>query len=67
MKIYGMTSITAYMLGMVVNFQCVAASVSYGLEQYLGDFYAVWLCFANYLIIFFILRQLYKRNIFLKV
>ena len=67
LKIYGMNSITAYMLGMVVNFQCVAASVSYGLEQYLGDFYAVWLCFANYLIIFFILRQLYKRNIFLKV
>lgn len=52
LKIYGMNSITAYLLGEVVNFRCVVASVSYGLERYLGDYYSVWLCFSNYLIVF---------------
>lgn len=37
LKIYGMNSITAYLLGEVINFRCVVASVSYGLEQYLGE------------------------------
>lgn len=67
LKIYGMNSITAYVLGEVVNFRCVAASVSYGLEQYLGGYYAVWLSFANYLILFFILRIMYKHRVFLKI
>ncbi len=39
LKIYGMNSITAYILGEVINFRCIAASVSYGLEQYLGGYY----------------------------
>ena len=38
LKIYGMNSITAYLLGEVVNFRCVVASVSYGLERYLGAY-----------------------------
>lgn len=67
LRVYGMNSITAYLLGEVVNFRCIAASVSYGLEQYLGDYYPVWLTFANYLIVFFILRILYKQKIFLKI
>lgn len=67
LKIYGMNSITAYVLGEVVNFRCIAASVSYGLEKYIGDYYAVWLTFANYLIVFFILRIMYKRGIFVKI
>lgn len=67
LKIYGMNSITAYLLGEVVNFRSIAASVSYGLEQYLGEYYAVWLTFANYLILFFLLRAMYKCGLFLKV
>ena len=67
LKVYGMNSITAYLLGEVVNFRCVAASVSYGLEQYLGGYYSVWLTFANYLIVFLLLRVMYKRGLFLKV
>lgn len=67
LKIYGMNSITAYILGEVVNFRCVAASVSYGLEQYMGDYYGVWLSFANYLIVFLILRMMYKHQFFLKI
>lgn len=67
LKIYGMNSITAYILGEVINFRCVAASVSYGLEQYMGTYYPVWLSFCNYLIIFFILRMMFKHNVFLKI
>ena len=67
LKVYGMNSITAYVLGEVVNFRCIAASVSYGLEQYLGDYYLVWLTFANYLILFVLLRAMYKCRLFLKV
>lgn len=67
LKIYGMNSITAYMLGEVVNFRCIVESVSRGLHQYLGDFYSVWLSFGNYLIVFLILRYMYKRGIFWKI
>lgn len=67
LKIYGMNSITAYILGEIINFRCVAASVSYGLEQYLGHYYGVWLSFANYLIVFLILRMMYKHKIFLRI
>lgn len=67
LKIYGMNSIAAYMLGECVNFRCVAASLSYGLERYLGGYYAVWLTFANYLIVFLILRWMYRQRIFLKI
>ena len=67
LKVYGMNSITAYLLGEVVNFRCIADSVSYGLKQYIGDYYPVWLTFTNYLILFFLLRMMYKRGLFLKV
>ena len=62
-----MNSITAYLMGEVVNFRSIADSVSYGLKQYIGDYYPVWLTFANYLILFFLLRMMYKRGLFLKV
>ncbi|NDV58893.1 acyltransferase family protein [Bacteroides sp. 519] len=67
LKVYGMNSITAYMLGEVINFRCIAASVSYGLKPYLGNYYSVWLTFANFLILFFILRMMYKKQCFLKI
>lgn len=67
LKIYGMNSITAYLLGEVINFRSVATSVSYGLEQYLGKFYPTWLTFMNFLILFFILRWMYRHKLFLKI
>lgn len=67
LKIYGMNSIAAYMLGEVVDFRSAVHSVSYGLEQWLGDFYPVWLTLGNFLVIFFILRAMYRAGVFLKV
>ena len=67
LRVYGMNSITAYVLGEVINFRSVAASVSYGLEQYLGSFYSTWLTFLNFLILFFILQMMYKHRCFIKL
>lgn len=67
LKIYGMNSITAYLIGEVVNFRSVARSVLYGLEQYVGGYYPTLLTFANFLILFFILKWMYNNKIFLKI
>lgn len=67
LKIYGMNAITAYLLGEVINFRSIVSSVSYGLQQYLGDYYGAWLTFGNSLILFLILRAMYRHRIFLKI
>ena len=67
LKIYGMNSIVAYTLGMVISFRSIANSVLYGLEQYVGDFYPAIITFANFLILFIILRMMYKTRIFIKI
>ena len=67
LKIYGMNSIVAYMIGETVNFRSVVESVSYGLQPLLNDYYAVWLCFGNFAIVFAILYVLNRAGIFLKV
>ena len=67
LKIYGMNSITAYMLAQIVNFRSIPRSIFYGLEQYLGDLYPVWISFVHYAIIFWILKHMYDQKIFLKI
>lgn len=67
LKIYGMNSITAYMLTCVVNFSSVSQSFLRGLEQYTGAYYPVIIAASNCAIIYFILRYMYKKGIFLKV
>ncbi|BBD46052.1 hypothetical protein SDC9_81248 [bioreactor metagenome] len=67
LKIYGMNSIVAYTLGMVVNFRSAAHSLLWGLEKYTGDYYSAILTFANFLILFFILQLMYKLRVFVKI
>ncbi|MDE6825327.1 MAG: DUF5009 domain-containing protein [Paramuribaculum sp.] len=67
LKIYGMNAITAYILGEVIDFRSIVSSVSYGLAPRLGDYYPAWVTFGNFLILFFILRYMYRQRIFLKV
>lgn len=67
LKIYGMNSIVAYTLGMVISFESIANSALYGLKQYTGDFYPAIITFANFLILFFILRIMYKARVFVKI
>ncbi len=67
LKIYGMNSILAYMLYMIVNFSSVTRSLFFGTEQYLGDFYPVLMRLGNASIVLFILWVMYKQRILLKV
>lgn len=67
LKIYGTNSILAYILGEIINFRSIAVSLTYGLAPRLGDFYGAWLTFCNSLILFFILRYLYRRHLHLKI
>jgi len=67
LKFYGMNSITAYMIGEVINFSSVSKSILFGFENILGMYYPMLITTANAFILFFILRALYKRGIFFKV
>ena len=67
LKIYGMNSIIAYTLGMVINFRSVANSLLWGLEKYTGDYYEAIITLANFLLLFLILHFMYKRKIFIKI
>ncbi len=67
LKVYGMNSIVAYTVGMVINFRSIPNSLLWGLEKYTGVYYPAILTLANFLIIFFILHVMYKRKIFVKI
>ncbi|MDR1716230.1 MAG: DUF5009 domain-containing protein [Prevotella sp.] len=67
LKVYGMNSIVAYMVAMIVNFRCIGQSLLYGFEQYLSDYYQVLIALVNAGIIYLILWWMYKKKIFLKV
>lgn len=67
LKIYGMNSIVAYTLGMVISFRSIAHSLLWGIEKYVGDYYPAVITFANFLILYFILRTMYKARVFVKI
>lgn len=64
---YGCNAITAYLIGEMVNFRCVASSLLFGLEQYMGNWYAVLLTCCNSGIVFLILWFMHRNKLFLKV
>lgn len=66
-KVYGMNSITGYMLTCAVSFSSIPQSLFFGLQQYTGDFYPFLIAVADVVIIYLILLWMYKKNIFLKV
>lgn len=67
LKVYGMNSITAYMLTNVINFRCIGESLFFGLQPYLGNYYPVLISLTNVLVIYILLWWLYKQKLFLKV
>ena len=64
---FGCNAITAYLIGEMVNFRGVADSLLYGTEQYIGTWYPVLLTLCNSVIVFFILKVMYRAKLFLKV
>ena len=67
LKVYGMNSITAYVVSHVISFRSVSKSLFFGLEQYLGDYYDFILQLSNTTILFLILYIMYRKKIFLRV
>lgn len=68
LKIYGMNAIAAYVIGEVVNFRSVVASVTYGLEPLVGsEYYEAVLTLGNSAILLAILALMYRHKYFLKV
>ena len=67
LKIYGMNSITAYVVSLVINFSSVSHSLLHGLETYVGAYYPALLMLSNASIVFVILLILYRNKIFLRV
>lgn len=67
LRVYGMNSITAYMLTNVISFRCVGESLFFGLEPMLGNYYPVLIALSNVSVIYVILWLMYKHNLFLKV
>ena len=67
LKVYGMNSITAYVVSHVISFKSVSRSLFFGLEQYVGDYYGFIIQLSNVTILFLILFVLYRNKIFLRV
>ena len=64
---FGCNAITAYLIGEMVNFRGIADSLLYGTEQYIETWYPVLLTLCNSIIVFFILKIMYRAKLFLKV
>ena len=67
LKVYGMNSITAYVVSHVISFKSISRSLFFGLEQYVGDYYGFIICLSNVTILFLILYIMYRNRIFLRV
>lgn len=67
LKVYGMNSITAYVVSHIISFKSVSRSLFFGLEQYVGDYYDFLIRFSNIAILFLILWLMYRNRIFLRV
>lgn len=67
LKVYGMNSITAYVVSHVISFKSISKSLFFGLEQYVGDYYSFIIQLSNVAILFLILYIMYKNRIFLRV
>lgn len=67
LKVYGMNSITAYFIGETINFRSIVQSLCHGLQQYMGDYYDMWITFGNFAIVYGILYVMYRSHVFLKV
>ena len=64
---FGCNAITAYLIGEMVNFRGIADSLLYGTEQYIETWYPVLLTLCNSIIVFFVLKIMYRAKLFLKV
>lgn len=67
LRIYGMNSIAAYVLGETPWIKALSASLSSGLEQYTATYYHLTVEVISIGVIFWILYIMYRNNKFLRV
>jgi predicted acyltransferase len=67
LRIFGLNSITAYMLHTTFKLDRIARALLHGLEQYAGDFFPCIVALGEFGILWFIIRHMYRHNIFLKI
>jgi len=67
LRVFGLNSITAYMLYDTFGLGNISQTLLHGFEQYTGNFYPAIIALGEFGIIWFILYQMYKYKIFLKV
>ena len=66
-RIFGTNAIAAYMLYSIFGLDKMSALLLRGLEQYVGNFFPLFVSLGQFGILFFILHHMYKYKIFLKV
>lgn len=64
---FGLNSITAYMIHQSLNLGAVSKYLLHGFEQYTGTFFPMVVAMGEFGLLWFIIRQMYKYKIFLKV
>lgn len=67
LKIYGMNSIVAYVLGEHINLRPIVHVFTYGLENHFENYKQLILTSGNYLLVFCILLFLYRCRVFVKI
>lgn len=67
LKYYGMNAIAAYTVGEVVSFSSVSNSVLHGAVRLCGDYGEVLIAAAGTFILFFMLRHMYRKGMFVRV
>ena len=67
LRVYGLNSITAYMIYTTVGLDRVSRVLLRGFEQYTGAFFPFIVSFGSFAILWFIIHHMYKHKIFLKV
>lgn len=67
LKIYGMNSITAYMIGETINFRSAVHSLTFGLQPHIGQWYDTVLTAGNFAIVFLILAWMHRDRLYLRI
>lgn len=67
LKCFGMNSIAAYVMGEFIDFSSVSSSFLYGLSPYLGEWYPLAVTAGNVVLIYLILRLMYRYGVFVKI
>ena len=66
-RVFGLNSITAYMLYTTFGLDRISRTLLHGFEQYTGAFYPFVISLGAFAILWFIIHHMYKYKIFLKV